>query len=314
MPKNLDETYQRMMNSIPEEQEIDAIRLLQFLVHSKRPLTLAEAKEVVATQIKNESRGFDIKRRLFCETDLLSYCPGLATIVHGKDKELHLAHFSVKEYLLRDNDFKIITASITITTTCLTYLTDIEGRHEEIKRNFPMAKYAAEVWPGYAALAWDSEDTVRKTVKFLEEEVTFQRWSRLYQADRSWDDDPGPPRASRLYYACLNGLFVPARDLICKGADVNTQGGYYSNALQAASYGGHQEIVKLLLDHGADVNAQGGYYGNALHAASLRGHQGIVKLLLDQGADVNAHGGRIQQCSPGRLVKRSSRDYLTTLG
>jgi hypothetical protein len=30
-----------------------------------------------------------------------------------------------------------------------------------------------------------------------------------------------------------------------KGADVNAQGGYYGNALQAASVGGHQEIVKL---------------------------------------------------------------------
>ena len=31
--------------------------------------------------------------------------------------------------------------------------------------------------------------------------------------------------------------------LLDKGADVNTQGGDYSNALQAASLGGHQEVV-----------------------------------------------------------------------
>ncbi|KAK4221382.1 hypothetical protein QBC38DRAFT_377240, partial [Podospora fimiseda] len=37
------------------------------------------------------------------------------------------------------------------------------------------------------------------------------------------------------------------------------------NALQAASSGGHQEIVKLLLDKGADVNAQGGEDANALY-------------------------------------------------
>jgi ankyrin repeat protein len=33
----------------------------------------------------------------------------------------------------------------------------------------------------------------------------------------------------------------------------------YGNALQAASSGGHEAIVKLLLEKGADVNAQGGY-------------------------------------------------------
>ncbi|KAF4432780.1 GA-binding protein subunit beta-1 [Colletotrichum fructicola] len=79
--------------------------------------------------------------------------------------------------------------------------------------------------------------------------------------------------------------------LLNQGADVNAQGGYYSNALQAASGGGHQEIVQLLLNQGADVNAQGGEYGNALQAASEEGHQEIVQLLLNQGADVNAQGG-----------------------
>lgn len=103
LPLNLNETYQRMIASIPTELEKDAIRLLQFLVHSKRPLKLAEAKEVIATQIENDSRGFDIKRRLFCETDVLDYCPSLVTVVHAADKELHLAHFSVKEYLLGEN-------------------------------------------------------------------------------------------------------------------------------------------------------------------------------------------------------------------
>ncbi|KAK4221334.1 hypothetical protein QBC38DRAFT_345793, partial [Podospora fimiseda] len=81
--------------------------------------------------------------------------------------------------------------------------------------------------------------------------------TRLYRADREWDDDPGPPQGSRLYYACFAGLIAPVRDLIGKGADVNAQGGEYGNALQAASWGGHQEIVKLPLDKGADVNAHG---------------------------------------------------------
>ncbi|KAH1810960.1 hypothetical protein KXX27_006757 [Aspergillus fumigatus] len=129
------------------------------------------------------------------------------------------------------------------------------------------------------------EDIVQMTVKFLEKEATFQRWARLYQADVSWKGYPGPPRGSRLYYACFDGLVAPARELIGKGVDVNAQGGLYGNALQAASYKGYQEIVKLLLDKGADVNVQGGRYGTALQAASLEGHHEIVKLLLGKVAD-----------------------------
>jgi ankyrin repeat protein len=45
-------------------------------------------------------------------------------------------------------------------------------------------------------------------------------------------------------------------------------------------------VVELLLGKGADVNAQGsgGEYGNALQAASFRGHEKVVELLLGRGA------------------------------
>jgi ankyrin repeat protein len=62
------------------------------------------------------------------------------------------------------------------------------------------------------------------------------------------------------------------------------KGGEYGNALQAASYGGDEAVVKMLLDKGAEVNAQGGYYGNALQAASSRGHEAVVKVLVAWGA------------------------------
>ncbi|KAH7112282.1 hypothetical protein B0J13DRAFT_461448, partial [Dactylonectria estremocensis] len=60
LPRDLDETYRRMIENIPKELKNDAIRLLQFLLHSERPLQLAEAIEVIATQIENDSPGFDI--------------------------------------------------------------------------------------------------------------------------------------------------------------------------------------------------------------------------------------------------------------
>jgi ankyrin repeat protein len=91
-------------------------------------------------------------------------------------------------------------------------------------------------------------------------------------------------------YACFVGLVEPARELIDKGADVNTQDGFYGNALYAALFGGHLESIKLLLDKGADIHAQSGRYGNALQAASEGRHKEIVKLLLDNGADVHAQG------------------------
>ncbi|KAH7205024.1 hypothetical protein BKA60DRAFT_656100 [Fusarium oxysporum] len=315
LPRDLNETYYRMLKNIPAEYKSSAIRLLQFLVYTKRPLTLAEAVEVIATEIDQEPRGFDVDGRLSLKADVLRYCPSLVIIAKVTNytetvEELHLAHFSVKEYLLEQAQFDLESASIVITRTCLTYLGDIENNCSTIKSDFPMARYAAKSWMDYAASAETSEEIVRITVSFLRNETTFQRWCRLYQADRAWDRTPGPPRAPRLYYACLGGLAGAARDLAIEGADVNAQGGEYGNALQAASYNGNRDVVQLLLDKGADVSAQGGRYGNALQAASYngnreggkysnalqavssKGNRDVVQLLLDKGADVNAWGGQ----------------------
>jgi ankyrin repeat protein len=62
---------------------------------------------------------------------------------------------------------------------------------------------------------------------------------------------------------------------------VNAQGGEFGNALQAAAYEGHEEVVGQLLQAGADVNVQGGRYGNALRAAETAGHQKVVERLRE---------------------------------
>ncbi|EGU87923.1 hypothetical protein FOXB_01609, partial [Fusarium oxysporum f. sp. conglutinans Fo5176] len=230
LPRDLNETYYRMLQNIPAEYKSSAIRLLQFLVYTKRPLRLAEAIEVIATEIDQEPRGFDVDGRLSLKADVLRYCPSLVIIAKVTKyaetvEELHLAHFSVKEYLLEQALFDLESASNVITRTCLTYLGDIKNNCSTIRSDFPMARYAAESWMDYAVSAETSEDIVRTTVSFLRDETTFQRWCRLYQADRWWDHEPGPPKASRLYYACLAGLAGAARDLTTEGADVNAQGG-----------------------------------------------------------------------------------------
>jgi hypothetical protein len=106
-----------MFQDIPSEYKSSAIRLLQFLVHTKRPLTLLEAAKVIATEINQEPRGFDVKRRLFQTAGILRYCPSLVIIAEVTNyaetvEELHLAHFSVKEYLLKQAQFDLESASI----------------------------------------------------------------------------------------------------------------------------------------------------------------------------------------------------------
>ena len=55
----------------------------------------------------------------------------------------------------------------------------------------------------------------------------------------------------------------------------------------AASQGGHQGIVDLLLDRGGSVNQVDEMRQTALRKACQYGRRDIVELLLDRGARVN---------------------------
>lgn len=72
--------------------------------------------------------------------------------------------------------------------------------------------------------------------------------------------------------------------------NINEQGGHFGNALQAAAFGGHVKMVKLVLDHGANVHIAG-RYGSALRAAALGGHDSVVRLLIDSGANIDVPEG-----------------------
>jgi ankyrin repeat protein len=163
---------------------------------------------------------------------------------------------------------------------------------------FALARYSAEFWSSHLQKTGDEIEQVSQLTMGLltREEPAYLNWLRLHDPDRPWEEpnleksDDNIPMP--LYYAAMLGFSILTGLLLDAGAEVNAQGGSYGNALQAASYRGHEQIVKTLLDAGANVNAQGGHYGNALQAASCGGYEQVVTTLLNKGADVNAQGGR----------------------
>ena len=55
-----------------------------------------------------------------------------------------------------------------------------------------------------------------------------------------------------------------------------------------ASYYGHFEVVKILLEKGADIEARNNYGDTPLICASRYGTLKVVKYLLENGADMEA--------------------------
>ena len=99
LPTGLDETYDRMLNSIEDKDHEYVLRMLHWLVGSERPLSFGELAEAIA--LNPEKDRLDIAERLMDPEEIFELCGSLIRI--GADQTVVLAHFSVKEYLLSNH-------------------------------------------------------------------------------------------------------------------------------------------------------------------------------------------------------------------
>ncbi|KAJ5422098.1 NACHT nucleoside triphosphatase [Penicillium cf. griseofulvum] len=352
LPRDLDETYERMLCSIDEGYIEEARLILTLLCVSEQPLTVKELVGALAIDLTKLE--LDRDGRSFSQDDPIDICLGLIEVTVIRDEYTRqpiaiarIAHFSVQEYLESDRISQHSAAKFMIqkepahtemAQICLVYLLDptlSNGKLEEAKlKMFPLSRFAAMQWFYFYSHSGNGKSNIESLILrlFKDQTESYQTWVRLYHMDYMGligagdmecenEDIPSP-----LYYAALFGLEYVSSALIASlgdettiYADVNSQGGKYGNALQIASYEGHEKmimapilmlkggeygnalqaaasggydkIVQILLDHSADVNAQGGVYGNALQAAASGGYEKIVQILLDHSADVNAQGG-----------------------
>ncbi|KAL8784419.1 MAG: hypothetical protein Q9195_009047 [Heterodermia aff. obscurata] len=320
LPKTLDETYERILQGLESAGQLqDAITVLRWLCFSRYPLNLSEIIEVLAIE-NGASGGFCPDERLPDPADIMAICSSLISCSHIDEEtsdshtnegthntQIRLAHFSVKEYLLSDRclltlNFQKATCHMTMAESCLHYLLYLYENlplTEDLVFQHPLSRYAAENWWEHAQAA---DHTLNPTVINLARELLLNKDAsvlplvQLFDVDDPWAgvvlsrplDAVAPP----LYYAASIGLLQVVEDIIPHIDDINTQGGECGNALQAACYHGHEDVVQILLNAGADVNAKGGQYGNALQAACYHGHKDVVQILLNAGANVNAKGGQ----------------------
>lgn len=324
LPQSLDETCERMPVSVDAHCQERAQRILTLLCFSSRPLSVMEILEAIAVDIHDLQR-YDSDRRLENSEDLLRICPGLIDIQAkqpGDQNEMvRIAHFSVQEYLLSDRikcgraaSFAMSSARghLQISKACLIYLCNEDFLSQTLTPDcvdqFPLASFAAQFWHHHCT--HPDVDAVAELETWIQILLSvkrnFDRWIRVYDVDQDWwpwergilyDKDDIQP-ASAIYYTALLGLdSVLTSFMSSPQADLTAQGGYYGNALQAASAGGHEKVVEILLKEGMDVNAQGGEYGNALQAASKGGHERVVQILLKEEADVNTQGNVLEAAS-----------------
>ncbi|MCJ1244822.1 hypothetical protein MMC30_002022 [Trapelia coarctata] len=333
LPKTLDETYARILLGIDESYREEAIIALQWLTFSARPLTIRELAEAVLVNPRINPP-FDPEDRFPQLDDILKILSTLVTtdrveqsshpfhrVMWKNDKNIRLAHFSAKEYLIseRRKPAEISLFCPTVSDTqhflaknCLLYMTYHASAarrslsaSERGLEEFPLLQYACQSWESHlkAIPALIEPSLINMVVKFLISESECTDWMNIWRPDFK-AVMRGEIFGSPLYYACYLGLDWVVSALLDRNADVNAAGEFFGTALRAASVHGHKLIVERLLEAGAEVNAEGGWCGTALMAASIKGHEQVVKRLLESRANVNRsteyYGTALQQaCKQG---------------
>lgn len=94
-----------------------------------------------------------------------------------------------------------------------------------------------------------------------------------------------------LQAAAWQGHAAVARLLIASGSRPNNYGGHFGTAMQAAAFAGSPSIVEMLLEAGETVYARGPFR-DACDAAEQGGHEGVVKLIVDRGYTPHKPVGR----------------------
>lgn len=350
LPKTLDETYERILSNIDEDNSEYVHRILQWLTFSAIPLHLDELADIVAIDVGQQPR-FDPQRRCPIIKDILEPFSSLVTMVDVVEVEtwqsrmvaeeeghtlrefiqmdtsrsrsfaqdglsydvivsgspyVRLAHFSVKEYLIsrrirsgraRSYGLEVKGSNGFLAEDCLAYLLQIDRTHTlscSSLQYYPLALYAAKFWFKHAVLA--GEDTHRiaflSRELLLENEGAMTNWLRVYTPDYPNILGLGFPDTrveSPLYYASILGLSRLVKSLIDDGADVNAfcegKGGDLPNALCAAIWAGHKQVIGILLHAGANIRPSG---EKLLRKAAEDGPENIIRSLLDLGVDIDS--------------------------
>ncbi|KAK4232857.1 hypothetical protein C8A03DRAFT_39490, partial [Achaetomium macrosporum] len=318
-PTGLDYIYKRNWDRI--EHSDRAVALLRWAAFALRTLTINEITEAVLIDEDCEALPThelpDVIDEEYIGTEILEFCGPLLEVRRSHpvsaagDQTVHLAHFTVREFLVRhlpaggiwqNENLRASNERIQHTIlarSCLWYVQSRQSwqigsdTHESpfqaALRDYSAASWHAHVKSG-VPLEQDS-DTLKRILEFMNEAQpcwdAWRTWLDVHDEEEREEagDEEIPPGPS--YYAVKLGLNAVAAHHIQKfgpGQNVNCAG---RSVLDLCCAQGNFELVEKILDAGVDIEAKSGVGRTPLYSASRYGRSWLVQLLLDRGAQVH---------------------------
>jgi len=299
--KDLSETlalaYERILERINHQAESPkklARKALTWATFATPPLTEVELRQALAV---------DVTMSQFEESNVATVdrinrvCCGLLRIDEGHI--VQLAHYSTKEYLVKERDKWLPDAHGMIAEICITYLSFQEfsrgpfpnvewfgsGDLDALAKSKPLFRYASSNWAHHLSHA--GEEEIRRLLpKFADRSdnmrLSFQ--AHLVGSRRHFPD--GIENTHIVSYLGSPG-FVRAfaqKGLLRRGERDSRQQTAVHWAVSRKDAGA-REMVETLLSLGFDVNVVDVHGLSPLHIAVRSGDLEIVQLLLDKGAN-----------------------------
>lgn len=309
MPETLDETYERILLRLPEENWEHTYHAFHCLMVATRPLTIEELALILAVDFIAEvtPKYEEIWRSEEPEDNLVTVCNTFLSFVNVDGSRIaQWAHYSVKEFLASERIAKKVMkvaryrlveedAHATVAQMSLAVLLHMD---ESIDRNavkeIPMIEYASQNLAHHARFG-DVANRVRGGLErlFDPDRPHLAAWVWLHDIDNFWGESTiaAHPRrldVAPLYYAAQAGFRDIAEHLLTTHPQyLNALGSRYGTPLIAALENNHLETAWLLLNRGANTSVKEGFYGPPLIVAAKRGQLDVVQFLLERGEDVN---------------------------
>ncbi|KAK7427631.1 hypothetical protein QQZ08_005906 [Neonectria magnoliae] len=287
MPASLEESYERMLNDIPDEDKKDAALIFQWVVVSRRPMTTVELATVMTLNSpkpwnsKAAPQGEDVEEQL----DLYKSCRQLLYL-DTTDDTVNLIHQSAKDYLttLHHSSPYFINekqAEMQIMDTCWNYLC----------LGFPAERVQIFSRTEQNELKWNCLSFVHvqmfRFLKYAGEEMgdnwmmtNAERIAAFVRHREDLDDIPNL-RDQWLTQFVQYGDVDSVKILCEKGANTNV-GSWGSPLLHVAVNRGNIEICKLLAYYGADIDCLNSRGDSALLCAIKEKHAAGAAWLLQK--------------------------------
>lgn len=342
LPKGLDATYDRILDSIDPDFKQRVINSIKWLAFSQRTLILEELSEIFIIR-PNGDIAINENDRLFSPEDILEYFSGLiitqqrlgfykaGTKATDEVTEVRLVHFSLKEYFISTRivesapafAFTEVEAHISIVRACLAYLKQFSHEIAKFTNQHELSGlqiYTTDYWMIHLEEIprewWPAEWAQNVALVLGFHSQSFLNQLRLKGKWRSEENEiDNYLRLPSYCFTARLGLYRFTQMLLSHEPNVYATQEDLDVALQHAVCGENIEVMKLFLERGADVNAECGKWGSALLAAAATGSLSAIELLVESGANVNSPSKR-GTCLLTSLNEKSTQclNYLLDSG